>query len=100
MARTKKTDLVRMDEKPQVVTRIPPYWPGTWVKIALGEETRDLAGKVRRVKSLTCSITRPDQRRAQWLVHFDDGRHIKVEDVERPATEEEAYRAPATQYLR
>ena len=79
-------------EKPQQVTRIPPYRPGMWVKIKAfdGRETgSDLSGKVRRVKSLTCSITSPDQKYAVWRVHFDDGRCLEWHMVERAATENE-----------
>jgi len=50
----------------------------------------DLAGKVREVKSLTCSITDPDQATATWRVHFYDGRCVEWHAVERMATEEEA----------
>jgi hypothetical protein len=79
-------------EKPQQVTRIPPYRPGMWVKIKAfdGREAgSDLSGKVRRVKSLTCSITSPDQKSAIWRVHFDDGRCLEWHMVERTATEVE-----------
>jgi hypothetical protein len=79
-------------EKPQQVTRIPPYRPGMWVKIKtfdVREAGSDLSGKVRRVKSLTCSITSPDQKYAVWRVHFDDGRCLEWHMVERAATETE-----------
>lgn len=79
-------------ERPQQVTRIPPYRPGMWVKIKQFE-TRDtgadLSGKVRRVKSLTCSITSPDQKFAVWRVHFEDGRCVEWHMIERPATDGE-----------
>jgi hypothetical protein len=81
-----------MDDKPQQVTRIPPYRPGMWVKIKdfdAREMGSDLSGKVRRVKSLTCSITAPDQKFAVWRVHFEDGRCLEWHMVERPATEAE-----------
>ena len=84
------------NDKPQQVTRIPPYRPGTWVKIKefdTREMGSDLSGKVRRVKSLTCSITAPDQQFAVWRVHFDDGRCLEWHMVERPATEAEVRRA-------
>ena len=79
-------------DKPQQVTRIPPYRPGTWVKIKDFDKRElgsDLSGKVRRVKSLTCSITSPEQRLAVWRVHFDDGRCVEWHMIERPATEVE-----------
>jgi hypothetical protein len=79
-------------EKPQQVTRIPPYRPGVWVKIKnfdSREMGSDLSGKVRRVKSLTCSITSPDQQQAVWRVHFEDGRCLEWHMVERTATEAE-----------
>lgn len=78
-------------EKPQQVTRIPPYRPGTWVKIKQfeGPSGTELSGKVRRVKSLTCSITAPDQKYAVWRVHFEDGRCLEWHMIERLATEAE-----------
>jgi hypothetical protein len=80
-------------DKPQQVTRIPPYRPGMWVKIKQFETPQqtgaDLGGKVRRVKSLTCSITSPDQKHAVWRVHFDDGRCVEWHMVERTATDAE-----------
>jgi len=81
-----------MHERPQQVTRIPPYRPGMWVKIKQfdrGEPGADLSGKVRRVKSLTCSITSPDQKYAVWRVHFEDGRCLEWHMVERTATDVE-----------
>ena len=85
-------------DKPQQVTRIPPYRPGTWVKIKqfkAREAGADLSGKVRRVKSLTCSITTPDQKHAVWRVHFEDGRCVEWHMVERTATEIEVRTAQA-----
>jgi hypothetical protein len=79
-------------DRPQQVTRIPPYRPGMWVKIKQfdrSEPGADLSGKVRRVKSLTCSITSPDQKYAVWRVHFEDGRCLEWHMVERGATESE-----------
>ena len=84
----------------QQITRCPvledrPVRPGHWVKVKDlegGELGCDLSGKVRRVKSLTCSITTPDQKRARWLYHFDDGRCLGVEMIERFATEDEVRR--------
>jgi hypothetical protein len=80
------------DDKPQQVTRIPPYRPGTWVKIKTFDQREtgsDLSGKVRRVKSLTCSITSPDQKNAVWRVHFEDGRCLEWHMVERVANDTE-----------
>lgn len=81
-----------MNDKPQQVTRIPPYRPGTWVKIKEFDQREaggDLSGKVRRVKSLTCSITSPDQKYAIWRVHFDDGRCLEWHMIERHASDSE-----------
>lgn len=80
--------------KRQQVTRIPPYRPGSWVKIKHLENGShgpgvDLSGKIRRVKSLTCSITSPDQKFAVWRIHFDDGRCVEWHLIERAATEKE-----------
>jgi hypothetical protein len=78
--------------KPQQITRIPPCRPGQWVKLKTRDTSdvpADLAGKVRRVKSLTCSITAPEQKRAVWRVHFEDGRCVEWYLVERPATDAE-----------
>ena len=80
------------DDRPQQVTRIPPYRPGMWVKIKNFDQREpgaDLSGKVRRVKSLTCSITAPDQKHAVWRVHFEDGRCVEWHMVDRPATDNE-----------
>lgn len=79
-------------DKRQQVTRIPPYRPGMWVKIKnfdTREMGSDLSGKVRRVKSLTCSITTPEQRTAVWRVHFEDGRCLEWHLIERLANENE-----------
>ncbi len=83
-------------DKPQQVTRIPPYRPGCWVKIknfSSRDATSDLSGKIRRVKSLTCSITAADQKLAIWRVHFDDGRCLEWHMIERLATEAEVQTA-------
>jgi len=80
------------DNKPQQVTRIPPYRPGMWVKIKefdAREAGSDLSGKIRRVKSLTCSITSPDQKTAVWRVHFEDGRCLEWHMIERDASDQE-----------
>ncbi|MBM3459194.1 MAG: hypothetical protein FJX77_11755 [Armatimonadetes bacterium] len=82
----------RSSSKPQQVTRIPPYRPGSWVKIksiSSREAGGDLSGKVRKVKSLTCSITAADQKAAVWRVHFEDGRCVEWHMIERLATEQE-----------
>ena len=74
------------------MTRIPPYRPGTWVKLKAthnGRGAPDLSGKVRQVKSLTCSITSAEQPTAVWRVHFHDGRCVEWHAVEREATESE-----------
>src|SRR3954469_14872089 len=79
-------------DKPQQVTRIPPFRPGMWVKIKQFEGREagaDLSGKVRRVKSLTCSITSPEQKFAVWRVHFEDGRCLEWHMIERHATDSE-----------
>lgn len=76
----------------QKITRVPPYWPGDWVRlkqIGLREPGADLSGKIRQVRSLTASITAPDQPAAIWRVHFADGRSVPVGLVERGATEAE-----------
>lgn len=82
---------------PQQVCRIPPFRPGMWVKIKLG--VPDLGGRVKRVKSLTCSITQPAQRVAVWRVVFDDLRCLEVHAIEREATAEETARAERGQRL-
>lgn len=85
--------------RPQQVTRIPPYRPGMWVKLkdhdGHTEFDNGLCGKVLRVKSLTCSITGPDQPFAVWRVHFDNGRCVEWHGIERVATESEARIAAA-----
>lgn len=83
-------------DQPQQVTRIPPYRPGMWVKLKDADQRQaqtDLSGKVRRVKSLTCSITSPDQKSALWRVHFEDGRCVEWHMIERLATEAEVRRS-------
>ncbi|MDO8612776.1 MAG: hypothetical protein Q7R32_08135 [Dehalococcoidia bacterium] len=84
---------------PQQVTRIPPYRPGTWVRLVriMGEEWRGRYGKVRRVKSLACSITQPEQKLAVWLVFFEDGRCVYPAQIERLATDEEIVAADAAE---
>ena len=79
----------RKVRKPQQVSRVPyQFWPGTWVKLRTWPGF-PLAGKVLRVRSLTGSITAPDQRRLVWWAHFDGGRVVEVAAVERPAWEDE-----------
>lgn len=73
---------------PQQVSRVPPWRPGMWVRLSK-HAPEGLAGKVRRVKSLTASITTPDQRHSVWRVHFEDGRSVEWHLVERMATAEE-----------
>lgn len=81
------------DSKRQQITRIPSYRPGDLVKIkSFGPADADpasLSGKVRRVKSLTCSITAPDQKIAVWRVHFDDGRCLTCDFIKGLARPEE-----------
>jgi hypothetical protein len=82
----------RLDER-QKVTRVPPYWPGTWVLIkAFSGDPDSLSGKVRQVKTLSCVISRPDQKHAVWRVHFDCGRCLEWHLVARPATDAEIRR--------
>lgn len=83
----------RMDG-PQQITRIPEYRPGDWVKISsnrTGAEqlAEDLAGKVRRIQSLTCTLSRHDEHRARWRCIFDDGRCVPVQAIARRATDAE-----------
>ncbi|MDO8612780.1 MAG: hypothetical protein Q7R32_08155 [Dehalococcoidia bacterium] len=85
---------------PQQVTRIPPYRPGTWVRVRrlTGEGVvRGGQGKVRRVKSLACSITQPEQKLAAWRVFFEDGRCVSPAQIERLATDEEIVAAEAAE---
>lgn len=80
--------------KPQQITRIPPYRPGDWVKIkdfAPGN-LDSLSGRIRQVRSISCSITDPDTKPIVWLVHFGDGLCLEWHLVERKATEEEIQR--------
>ena len=85
--------LLAADAPPsQQVTRIPPYRPGHWVKVkdfSGGDLGSDLSGKIRRVKSVTCSINSAEQKRAVWRIHFEDGRCIEWHLIERLATERE-----------
>lgn len=87
---------------PQQVTRIPPYRPGDWVKIRDFEKHAErgsgsLSGKVRQVKSLTCSITSRDQRAATWRIVFEPcGRCLDWHQVERLATPAEIAAAERT----
>lgn len=77
---------------PQQCTKVPPYRPGHWVKVKDfdgGELGCDLSGKIRRVKSLTASLSTPEQKRVIWRVHFDDGRCLECGLIERLATERE-----------
>ncbi len=74
----------------QNITRIPPWRPGRWVKLK-PEAPGGLGGKVRGVQSLTCALD--PAGRAIWRVHFPDGRCVRVEFIERFATETEVRRA-------
>lgn len=77
----------------QQCTRVPPYWPGDWVKVRMFSGDPDsLSGRVLRVKSLTCAITSADQKAAVWRVHFDCGRCLEWHMVERKATRPEIAR--------
>jgi hypothetical protein len=83
---------------PPQITRIPPWRPGMWVKLKdFDARSQDggLSGKVRRVKSLTCSLSSPEQRYPVWRVHFEDGRCLEWHLVAREATEGEVRRAEA-----
>jgi hypothetical protein len=78
--------------KPQIITRIPPYRPGQWIKLRQvppGTRSADLSGQVRCIRSLTCSITSPKQKFAIWRIHFEDGRCVDWHLAERLATEAE-----------
>jgi hypothetical protein len=78
--------------RPQQITRVPPYRPGMWVRLKHFDPQpgpESLSGRVLQVRSLTCSITRPDQQYAVWRVHFEDGRCVEAQHVEREATEAE-----------
>lgn len=77
-----------MRGKPPQVTRIPPWRVGSWVKLGMGAPA-DLYGKVREVRSLTCSV----RDVATWRVSFNDGRSVEWHCVERFATEAEIKQA-------
>jgi exoribonuclease II len=81
--------------KRQTLTRIPPFRPGDWVRVRDLGPDHPLSGKVRRVRSLTCSITSADQRVAVWRVHLEPDGCVEWHAVERPATEGEIARAVA-----
>ena len=81
---------------PQQVTRIPDWRPGRWVKIKVVAYI-DLAGKVRQVKALTCSLDANEK--ALWRVHFHDGRCVPHRQIERFATEQEIAEAKRRQSL-
>ncbi|MDO8614337.1 MAG: hypothetical protein Q7T33_01195 [Dehalococcoidia bacterium] len=84
---------------PQQVTRIPPYPPGTWVRVRRipGVQWERISGKVRRVKALGCSITSGDQKIAAWWVHFEVGHCVCPAQIERLATEDEIVAAEAAE---
>lgn len=75
---------------PQQVTKIPRYRPGSWVRLK-PDTPGGLGGKVRGVQQLTCALD--PAGKAVWRVHFPDGRCVRVEFVERFATEPEVRRA-------
>jgi hypothetical protein len=80
---------------PQQITRVPPWRPGKWVRLKdyePGANGDSLSGKVRRVRSLTCSVTEQQNERALWRVHFDDGRQVTADLVLRFADEQEVPR--------
>lgn len=82
--------------KRQRVTRVPPFWAGDWVKIRpipANQPGADLSGKVRQVKSLTGTVSSPDQPRVVWRVHFEDGRCLLASWIDRHATETEIRQA-------
>lgn len=82
---------------PQILTRIPPYRPGVWVKVRRYCDPTNgdgVSGAVLRVKALTCSFSSPDQKRAVWRVHFDSGRCLEWHLIERMATPAEVAAAP------
>lgn len=80
-------------QRPQQVTRVPPYRPGMWVRLK--------SGLIRKVKSLTASIRTSEQHAAVWLVHFEaDDRHVEWHGVDRQATEDEILRTLQAGYLR
>lgn len=88
-------------KKPQQITRLPEYRPGTWVKLRSWQSSEEqscprlpaldsLSGKVRRVKSLTCIISSPEQKHAVWRAILEPcGRAVEVHRIERFATAEE-----------
>lgn len=80
---TNKRVYRRQEPRPQQVTRIPPCRPGTWVRVREkpGAPAESVYGKIWLVRTLSCSITHPDQKRALWRVSFEDGRSVPVSDV-------------------
>jgi hypothetical protein len=80
----------------QQITRIPPFWPGSWVKVGTVPRwvkagtvpPSDLAGRVLRVRALTASAD-VQEKRIVWHVHLGDGRCVRAELIERLATEAE-----------
>jgi hypothetical protein len=56
----------------QLVTRIPPFWPGTTVRLA--------DGSIRQVTALTGALTDPTKH-VVWYVHFGAGRSVPVDDI-------------------
>ena len=84
--------------RPQLVTRLPAVdgiqiRPGQWVKVVAFSPQDPLSGAVVRVKSITCSVTAPEQKRGLWRVHLENGRWIAPCQVARLATSEEIRKA-------
>jgi hypothetical protein len=81
----------------QLCTRIPIWWPNDWVRLKRfsGPGAEELSGKVLQVRSLTCSITHPEQQLAVWRVHLEGGRCVEVHMIEHYASEAEIAAAKA-----
>jgi hypothetical protein len=73
----------------QTLTRVPHWWPGEWVLIGPLGDGNPLSGKVAQVRTLTCSITSPDQRRAVWFCHLESGGSVRADCVLRLASASE-----------
>jgi hypothetical protein len=81
----------------QLCTRVPIFWPGDWIRLKQfsGPGAAELSGKVLQVRSLTCSITHPEQQLAVWRVHLEGGRCVEVHMIEHYASEAEIAAAKA-----
>lgn len=77
----------------QQILKLPPFRPGHWVKIRDQQAPADLAGRIRRVTSLTYALR--EGQPGVWKVHFRDGRCVDREFIQRFATEAEIQRAQA-----